>query len=472
MRRVAIASVLLIVFCFTGGNRLSSQKAWAEPVREETQAPTLTHDVKTLPAAIHDLVVGGSGRYLVLHFAEQRKLAVFDLQQERITFTIPLGEDDVFMAAGQSVLVVVYPASRLLQTWNLATGKREKEALLPIDGVMKAMAMGASSDGPLLVTYAEGISPLSPAYWSLLNPDTLAVQPLPEKRLHNSSYRDIVQLRAAGNGRLFGIWATSHSPTGLETVTLEREDWRVRYLHKSGGHVIPNHDGRLVFTGIGVYTNQLQFVPSAGVNGRAWCIPAQTGPLFLAAALNSPLSFGNQVPTLQVRAPDQDEPLALIDTPKQTFDRAARRNRQIRFTLDKRVVFSPLTKRIVVVPVGAESQLYLYTFDAEQAIEQRDIPTLAINSQPPLEAERGRRLSYRIDATTTHGRVTHELAVGPSDMDLTKEGLLTWNIPAQEDRSFVRVIITVSDDSGTKLSHGFVLKILSPADDNTPRVQE
>ena len=115
--------------------------------------PTLDKDVveRTLPSAASSVVVGGGGRYLILHLPSEQKLAIFDANEGKVTRYIPAADDGVLFAAGLTKLMVVLPSTHIIQRWNLATGKREVAAKFPIKGVVRRLCMGSASHGPLLV---------------------------------------------------------------------------------------------------------------------------------------------------------------------------------------------------------------------------------------------------------------------------------------------------------------------------------
>jgi hypothetical protein len=48
-----------------------------------------------LPGTVANLCVGGNGRYILLHFADLRKIGVFDINELKIAGYIPANDDDV-----------------------------------------------------------------------------------------------------------------------------------------------------------------------------------------------------------------------------------------------------------------------------------------------------------------------------------------------------------------------------------------
>src|SRR5262249_34055183 len=129
-----------------------------DPKKIGVKPPELGKDKSTvnLPAAIGDGAVGGAGRYLLFHLPTHRKLAVFDSTEAKIVNYISAADDSVFFAAGAEKLMIVLGNSKVIQRWNLKTFEREVASPVPVNGIVKGIAMGHSSNGPLLMYWAEG----------------------------------------------------------------------------------------------------------------------------------------------------------------------------------------------------------------------------------------------------------------------------------------------------------------------------
>ncbi len=125
----------------------------------DTQAPSDPLSLK-LNAPISDVVVGGGGRYLLLTQSESHRLAVFDVNAAAIVKSISLPSPSALVAAGASKFLIVFPEEKLIQRWNLSTLQREGgNQASPIDGQIKAVAMGADSNGPALAYVWGGQAP-------------------------------------------------------------------------------------------------------------------------------------------------------------------------------------------------------------------------------------------------------------------------------------------------------------------------
>ena len=125
--------------------------------KPEPNKPAVVQDkeaVKTLPDSISAVTVGGGGRFIILHLAKLRKIAVYDVHEGKIAGYIAQAEDNLFMAAGMDKLMIALPDKKIIQRWNLKTLEREVAAPLPVEGKVTGLCMGSASQGPLLVAGA------------------------------------------------------------------------------------------------------------------------------------------------------------------------------------------------------------------------------------------------------------------------------------------------------------------------------
>ena len=270
-----------------------------------------------LPGTVADVVAGGGGCYLLLVLKDVKKLAVFDVKAAAVIKYLPLASEEVLVAAGSEKLVLVYPDQRLVQRWRLETLEKELTKPLPFDGVVKAIAMGSNSAGPILVHWAVGYGALDRSPVSFFDVTTLSlVKGLKAENeagrsgeagsddrvvaMHYSSFRDLAHWRASADGRVFGAWCTSHSPSGLFVLALEGKTVRMSYEHDSEGHVVPGPDGRTIYTGGGgLFTDQLKSIQRSRADRRP-LLPSADPNYYISIGITSP---GGTVPPRQAGGP-------------------------------------------------------------------------------------------------------------------------------------------------------------------------
>ena len=113
-------------------------------------------------------VLGGRGRYLLLHAEKASTLYVLDLQEQRVAAALPGVVAGTRIAAGADHFVLVIPEQRLIQRWSFQTMQRDKVARLDRPEKIHRVVLGASAtgQGPILIGGSEGVlidlNPLQP----------------------------------------------------------------------------------------------------------------------------------------------------------------------------------------------------------------------------------------------------------------------------------------------------------------------
>ena len=105
-----------------------------QPAKSLESPPQSDHTEISLPGNVTNVAVGGGGRFLILHLAQLRKLAVFDVNEAKIVKYIPLPEDEVCMTAGIDKLIIGLPQANAFQRWSLQTLEREVTVPNPLKG--------------------------------------------------------------------------------------------------------------------------------------------------------------------------------------------------------------------------------------------------------------------------------------------------------------------------------------------------
>jgi len=428
-------------------------------------APSLEQDEihLPLPGAISNVVLGGGGRYLVIHLAKERQLAVFDASLAKIAGYIPLADEQVEYAAGQTDLLVAFPDARLLQRYDLATRKREVSAPFPFLGVLKTMSMGAGSNGPLLMVHSANTAALSRLTYEFLNPETMRKHDVNfSGRPRQGSYRDALHLRASMDGTVFGAWATSHSPTGVEALVLNGDELKTYYEHNSTAYVVPNAEGTMVYTSTGVRgVTQLTLTGSGrNRNGtQAFRFPSTSPEYDFSIPAQSPRSprgnAGNSQQNITIHFAGEEEPLVTVpNVPIPTGTIAWNRSP---LTLDRQLWLIPQAEMLVISGAGVD-ELYLRRIDIESLLESSGIDYLFVTSKPPSQTRPGQRFRYQIDARSKQGGLKYQLEAGPEGMKVSRRGEVSWLVPPEQS-GVVTVIILVSDRTGQQKFHKFELGI-------------
>ena len=412
--------------------------------------------VLEVPSKVADACLGKGGQYLLLYLKNARKIAVYDANEAKIIKHLSIAADDALMAASLDKLVVVSPRNNVIEIWSLDTLERERTETLSV-GVVKAIALGYASHGPLLIHSAAGTDALSQASYAFYDLKTLQPLPIENVRANNTRYRDVVHLRASATGDVFGVWASGRSPQGMETMVLDGNHVTTTYQHKSADYVVPTYDGAVIATGsAGLHTSDLSEESQRGEQNRP-LIPS-THPRFILA-LPEPNYAGIDDP-LQTRAVvrvvDSVQYLArLPELELGKLDSAAASQTPSDFTLDKRVFYIHQIGQVVSIPY-TNDRLIVQPFDLQKSLV--DIHNyLIVLSTPPVWFEKGTTFRYSMQAMARRGAVEMKLASGPPGMTMIGREI-TWEVPASFPEESVNVVVDVASSQGQRIRHVFKLR--------------
>ena len=411
--------------------------------------PALPSDkvIVTLPAEVENVAFGGGGRYMILHLPRLHKLAIFDINAAKITRYISLGSDDIFFAAGNEKLIVTLNDQNIIQRWSLLTGERELNVPLPDAASLRAIALGAASDGPLLMLPRQGEA----SYLDIATLSRLDVE-FPHGGFSGNHPSYPYRIWAAGDGTVFTGCSPDLSPSGLAYMMLRGSKSEPRTGWDSCGYVVPNLDGSLVCTSRGIYNAELrQIDPDHFKNVE--CLPAfdslyfvgvfaQNGDAYKKATLGVYSAADRR---LLVTLPPFEE----MDTP----DQWARG----KMTLDKCILFAPAANLLVTL-ADDHSRLVLRRLNILDALEKAGIDYLFVASLPERHAVRGKRYTYQLAVKSKRGGVRYTLDSAPKGMTLSKTGRLEWQTPA-DAAAQESILVTVRDSSGQEVFHSFVISI-------------
>jgi hypothetical protein len=188
-----------------------------------------------------------------------------------------------------------------------------------------------------------------------------------------SHYRDLVHVRAAANGQVFGMWCTSHSPSGAAMITITNTGATSHYLHSDEGHILPSPDGKTIFTRYGKRPPVVDIMQQTRTGTTM--LPACTGNYYLE--LPQANKVGNPTPGVfrpgQPPKPPTDTTLqALIYSTEQSKPIATLNDLQLPplmselfikhdFTFDKRIHLIPEANIVITIP-AASDRLVLHRY--------------------------------------------------------------------------------------------------------------
>ena len=418
-----------------------------------------------LPGAVKSAVVGGGGKFLILHIPKVRQIAVFDAAAGKVVKYIPTAEDGALVAAGLDHLFVANPTAGVIQRYSLKTFEKELTVQSPIEGAMTALVMGSASRGPLLAA-GTGNNWGSKTY--LIDPVKMQLLPADKMPVAAPPF-----IRASADGKLFG-WrndtgSEGHSMTLIDT---SGDTPKPRGLHTtmnsfSTSLFLPGPDSRFVYSGDGVYTADFKKVHPTNAVGQFGSpfLPAATGSVFMQlnpGAAADPFPRPGRPTAVSGRVgfflPGQTTPFAHIDKVEGLEPEAYQYGRIPESLFhDQRVHLFPEAGRLVTIP-ASNDQLMLYPFNQDDLLAKSGTDYLLVASDPPTEAAKGSGFTYTPAIKSKKGGATVKIESGPAGMTAAG-GKVVWNVPADFAEKEVTVIMAVSDASGQELFQNFKLTV-------------
>jgi serine/threonine protein kinase len=468
------------------GRPLATQPATDQPRAQPGIAPGPTQGVSTctLPGPVHDLAVGGGGRYLLLIIKNPQQLATYDLRDNRVVKSIPLFADDVLIAAGNTKFVLVSPGLNVIQRYDIATLERERDVSLPARTRTLGIGMGSQSEGPVFLLWQAGATKQqqTPPQVSFLDLEQLQAVKLhtvatvdPKKANAQLLLRDVksfpvnmnlfhmavgqqsLQVFASTGGDLF----TVHTwPSGL-FVSL----WN-RPLGKAARAATPEvadqppflpcPDGRTILVGSGKVVDQYAKVIARNDNS------SQNSPI-----LPTPRSTYRLRPNPQQQKRPSSVSLllptgAVLLTVEGIGDssnvwRVQQGAAQSHLTSATRLHFDPSSQALVYIP-PENDRIVWQKLDIDGAFSRMNDP-LVVMSPTFVSAVSGQDFRHQIEVRSRAGVAQYRLSSeGPAGLTVTPEGVVTWKVPAKSEGKEATAVIGVSDGAGHEISS--VLKIL------------
>jgi predicted Zn finger-like uncharacterized protein len=334
------------------------------PVKDEPPPPGTVEEPTTgsgqelkLPAAATDLVPAAGGKLLVLTMPSIKKLAIVNVAQGKIVKELDADAADIKVAAGQDKLIVMRNGHEFLR-YSLQTFEKEASGGSPFSDPIKQICMGCASNGPLVL--ANGKYPQGKLAF---------VDPLTFKAYNYEGSVDFQfeQIRASANGKLYSLYSFSGGD-GHGIVRLEGKE--VKFVNINGGgpaSLFPDGEGKALVSDR--YKNERGFNCTTGAvyspEGQLVYGGQEKGiQRHLAAALSGRCYFDvfvdNKPGTMEIFNEKHQQVAKLnveFDGYKSLPDRA--------IPFDKRIMYSPLAKRVVAFPQG-NTRLVFYNVEAKE----------------------------------------------------------------------------------------------------------
>ncbi len=431
----------------TGPSRLCPELAITPPSFEKEL-------VVALPAAAKDILPAARGRYLLLHFAELRRLGVLDVTAARLVHFIPLPSEDALVAAGAEKILIADPATRSLARYAVGTWQAEQRRTLAADWDIVGLALGCGSPGPALLAWGAGQH--SHARIGLVDLDSLEQTELALEE-EREPISPMARVWASADGSLF----TVKCPGFRALYCVNAFEARVHLARQAewDGPALPSTSGRFVFGAGRTYSFVFDRLVGQKEAEDSLCVPSCHWPL----VVRLPLEREDEGPA-QAAIHVESDPWPLLRVPVE-MDLEMRRERDWRIRPRQKASGPPLERRVHLIPEAQvlatlrkdRRHLVLRRVDVLAALRDSAQPRLLVLSAPPRKVRPGETWRYGVRVHSCSPEVSYILDSAPPGMSVSREGLITWRVPADAPAGPTSVILRIHDGSGEELYHAFTI---------------
>ncbi len=408
------------------------------------------HKVVPFLGHVTQVAVGAGGKRLFLGVSDARIVHEFDPAKGVITRSYEASFPHAIVAAGASKLVVLSVSQRILQRWDIATGRLEVTTTLASQNRIGAIAIGASSSGPLWVL--EGGLP-QPYDLGTLEP---LWKPEPTVEYLGRLTRGDMGLRAcaSADGRVLGYWDPGiDDGRRFRSVIFDgsKLDWSLGSA--TPGHTMPDASGQVFLDADGRYGPDGHTLDHA----TEWPRDYRYGDFCLPTAEPSPFYLKLQVPASgDTKHPFRIAIHSMLDS-QQVVDLDGRGSEALGQSvgdtvhLSDRFWYFPSAKSLVVLPFQ-KSGIHVYPFDVDAALEKSGQDYLVAASDASRWAKPGGTYIFRPVYRSRKGDVKISLQQNPPGMSMGPDGTISWKVPPDLAGKRVSVILGVRDASSSRMA--------------------
>lgn len=423
---------------------------WVEFTGEKRKIP--------LPAKIHDVIVAGGGRFLILHLKSITAAAIYDVNLGRVSKLIRLPAPSAVIAGAEQYFVIAVPEEKRLERWSLRTLRKDLGAPFPRNGKFLAMGMGSASNGPLLMLTDTGPGRFDTQFVSPI--DLLESKVIgPELRGVNETAR----IRASAQGNMFTLWSANGSGS-FEAMTLAGKEYELKTQHRGIRFASPNFDGGLILSGgAGAWPSDSE--SSWRDNDLSAAFLPTTCPSLVVQVpfeLEDAQHYAAQpLPPKKATVLAANDATVLGDLPPLELG-APPENRSGNLdalSFDKRVIYIPQASQLVTIPFSG-NQISVERVDSKAVLLQNKPERSICISSAPRTANLGAPYVHQIKVITNSPKLEYKLESGPMGMSVSPGGKITWSVPSSFDQKSTRAIVSIKDENGGMIYDTFVIDIL------------
>ena len=430
-----------------------------ESSQPRLQATTPLGKAREFPlgSRVHDLVAGAGGRFLVLHLADIRKLAIFDVVDLKVRGYINLAAEPALIAAGWRHILVGYPDQNSIHRYSAETLALERTISSPFSKKLTNLVMGYSSPRTAFLCSEDSET-------RAFDTETMALKGSlkPDPRFPRLISGTAV-IRASADGHTYGFYAKGVEPSGFNIVTFRNGELSRFNEHVSAGLLLPNSDGSLIFTTTGIYTPK--YVPVLQQTDRSSGVvrffPSYHPAYFFAVPMSQASNGRDGRPKpVAIYLRGFRQPLGYLPEAFEEMDAKDTRgqeNRNEPITMEKRYHFYPQLNLFLTIP-QTNDKIVSHPVDVRQILAEKGIDYLYVTSIAP-PAKLGAAYRFHLEAASKAGGVTFALQSGPEGLTVSADGNVAWTVPSNAGEE--SVIVSVKDASGQEILHTFQIATMN-----------
>jgi hypothetical protein len=126
--------------------------------------------------------------------------------------------------------------------------------------------------------------------------------------------------------------------------------------------------------------------------------------------------------------------------------------------LDRRLLLIPAAELLVTIP-SSNDRVVLHHLDRGVLTAWSSPGAVTVTSHPPPAVRRGEALAYRITTRPSGVSMAYSVADGPPGLRVLPDGLVTWQVPADQALGAVRVVVLIRSPEGAEARHEFRLVV-------------
>ncbi len=383
---------------------------------------------------ITDVTVAGGGRFMLLVLGNEKRLVVFDIAKAAVETVLPLSSSTPLVAGTMEHIVVIDPSRNVLEKYSIDGFSRVSTSKFPTNGVVKAIAAGYASKGPLFVVVAQSthIGEQTHCDYALFENEkltTIPFDPSLPRPLLRCDLDDNVKVRASANGRVFGTWKHLDSTRGLQVAALAKGYVHFAFKETDDRYGVPSADGFHFSTFSKGMLKTAGAIERGRLKPQLTCFPT-THPRFYVSIpplQRTPNSNGPKYETTLCEV-GTNTPIAKL--PEIEFGELPNdvNVASMNPDFDKRIFIHLGLNAIVSIPLSND-RIVVQPFNLLEELKGSESDYFVVVSVPTPVFSPGKTYQYQIRTLSANPQIKYKLIEAPGGMSISESGRLIWKVP-------------------------------------------